>query len=343
MPLNVFILFLLLSLPKLLHCHSSAGTVGWVQLSASPFSRTDCGVCGKDSAGIAVPAPVEVWLRANYSVTPFVSYISSFPNQNIEQLFFKAWKEDMETKVANVPWSDRSPDLAGLDGFQVGASTFPVCCENTYTPNSGFFVGNLSTSQCNVTFRVTSRPVEEAWNSSLFPFLSAYKDPDEPHLFLRAQYPLKEKPSSRPPANNSCSAGWSQVSCNSSALGLAEGLLLSSQEFFLKIYPSSSLASTVGERLRLDASLIWTKLSGAPSPSAPKLLFKYGFHLNLRAEDGLFFYCGNRAYVTLPPQWTGRCSLAYLAPLPDDPPGASHGPHTGHQPQPWLQRPRGTA
>ncbi|VCW69368.1 unnamed protein product [Gulo gulo] len=337
MPLNAFVLFLLLSLPKLLHCHSSAGTLGWVQPSATPFNLTDCWVCGKDSVGTAVPAPIEVWLRANYSVTPFVSYVNSFPNQNIEQLFFKAWKKDMETKVASVPWSDNTPDLAWLARLRLSTSTrFPICCENTYTPNSGVFVGNLSTSQCNFTFRVPSRAAEEPWNSSLFNSLSAYKDPDQPHLFLRAQDPLKEKTSFWTPANNSCSAGWSPVSCNSSTLGLARGLLLSSQEFFLKIYPSSSLAVTAGERLWFDASLIWRKLSGAASTSPPKLLFKYGFHLSLRAEDGLFFYCGTRAHAFLPAQWTGRCSLAYLAPLRHHAPGAGHMPQVGNQSEPWI-------
>lgn len=337
MPSKAFILFLL-SLPKLLHCHSSAGILGWVQLNATPLNSTDCWICGNDSAGTAVPAPIAVWLRANYSVIPFVSYINSFPNQNIEQVFFKAWKKDMETKVAGVPWSNKTPNLAWLDQLQLSTSaTFPICFENSiYTPNSGFFVGNLSTSQCNFTFQVTSTSTEEYWNGSLFNSLSSYKDPDKPHLFLRAQYPPKEKTSFCTSANNSCSAGWSQVSCNSSTLGLAKGLLLSSQEFFLKIYPSSSLASTVGERLRLDASLIWNKLSGATSTSPPKLLYKYGFHLNLRAEDSLFFYCGERAYITLPPQWRGRCSLAYLAPLTDYTPGSSHMPQAVNQTQPGV-------
>lgn len=332
MPSNALILFLL-SLPKLLHCLSSAGTPGWVQLNATPFLFTDCWLCGQDSVGTAVPAPIEVWLRANYSVTPFVSYIHSFPNQNIEQLFFKAWKKDIETKVAKVPWSNSTPNLTWLDQLQLNASgTFPICFENsTYTPDSGFFVGNLPTSQCDFTFQVTSTSAEEYWSGSLFHSLSAYKDPEKPHLFLRAQYPLQEKTSFLSPANNSCSAGWSQVSCNPSTLGLAEGLLLSSQEFFLKIYPSSSLASTMVERLRLDASLIWNKLSGTASTSPPKLLFKYGFHLNLRAGDGLFFYCGQRAYVTLPPQWRGRCSLAYLALLTDYAPGSRHRPHDLNQ------------
>lgn len=80
--------------------------------------------------------------------------------------------------------------------------------------------------------------------------------------------------------------------------------------------------------LNTDLTLIWQKLSGTSSgPAKPQTLYTCGFNLNLIPEEGLFFFWGTRAYITLPPGWMGCCSLAFLAPMADYAPGTSYMPH----------------
>ncbi|XP_037703605.1 syncytin-2-like [Choloepus didactylus] len=38
------------------------------------------------------------------------------------------------------------------------------------------------------------------------------------------------------------------------------------------------------------------------------------FDVTLKTEEGLFFVCGNNTYLTLPSNWTGSCTLAYVSP-----------------------------
>lgn len=192
----------------------------------------------------------------------------------------------------------------------------------------GLFLGQLPPSQCKFTFKIIPTSREELWNSSRHHTLRAHKGCARYHTFLRTLYPTSGRAPFYTISNQSCSARWSHIVCNTSQLNLASGLLLSVHQFSLKIYPSSNLLPTLSERAKADWDIIWQKLTGTYSSwsARPKTLYTYAFNFNLIPEEGLFFSCGTKAYITLSPGWTGLCSLAFIAPMADYALGTSNMP-----------------
>ena len=182
----------------------------------------------------------------------------------------------------------------------------------------GYSVGNISTP-CNHTFILTFPPgSKQHWNSTNQTIQAAVKHKKTSPLKYLSFLVFKIQMPDKPLFNHRYRQYfhfyrmgltkhlWKPLSfCTITGLGTKK-----KKNHFLKVYAVSSI-----HRGKLGSSDPCGGRLGIPVASnttPPITLHADSYGASLPPSQGLFCMCVSSAYMRLPPQWKGKCSLGYM-------------------------------
>lgn len=305
---------------------------------------TDCWFCLSSSSAhySAVPIPIRYWATSNMTLHPKYRGGRPFEMMNIENVFdFRisaVTKSTLTGRAANLLMSYRTnltraasaePPIWGPISTHTNLKfQAPLCIKRSQDPSQSQNLGSLEDSHCNYTIEI--EPSKD-WSNFQVAQAAPFKKP------VRFSW----KPNIKTTGLPNRSSGYCQGR-PSDCLSIFpwESCSEPSQEECLLLAAYENLT----ERVFIDIKrnfLHWeNRTSGAPQhdssgPLQPLTgavlagtLSTWESENSRRPNDhlftiemsfclgtpGIFFLCGTNSYLCLPANWTGTCTLVYLAP-----------------------------